>query len=1097
MNNLKKTSTATMATTIQYGGKFITSTGVLRVLVVYIRFARDNETSPRWPDPNVLPEWAQHIVDNTYSPTGNYYAGTVSNYFYVNSYGQFHVIGDVYYVTTDNTEDYYHQYASSTSPEAARGLIEMEVLNKLDNPPYNVDFNNYDNWKKLGDFNNPAGKDYKLDMCWFITRNLHKDDSPNHASFDIGHAVLDCASHERDGVTIDAGDGNSYSGSSGICIFADQMNKPIYCNDQLAGKYSNVNVIAHEMSHHFFGAYHFAVDGPENIGLRTYVGGWASTYSGYEKWRLGWLQPTTITANGDNYSLSDIVTTTDNTKARLYKINIPETEQFFLIENRQWINPFFEPHYVINGGPTCLLIPGILIYHIIQENDFFAYTDVKKVNANGRYIWKMLYHGSDGDWQGDVIDKDHADRENGFSESDMININDYPFLSWKAEWHPNTKTPYGGGPYMNSYSQGGVYETGVEDNISHIYQVGDVLTPWSNTASHQWNGNSFSPSTIGLQVMSYNLTDGSYTLAIRLTNPEDIAPSKPQDVHASYINQNTIIVSWIGNIDPHMIQTGNHHYDIYRSLYYDGCTPSYDKINTTTSTSFTDNPPDIPPGIPSDKDVYWSYDVKAIDNTGKFSIASEDARVFIGVSTPEATSATQITSMSFIANWKVAKGAQMYYLDVATDSNFTSYVDMYHEKKIVTGISYSVTGLTPNTHYYYRVLSYNGISIAHSNTIDVTTLVSVSVSGKVTYANTAADAIGDVYLLLSPKKSTSTTVSGTYIIPDVSTGTYTLTAEKAYNFIWGGVNATDALLVARHSAGIAILTGLASKAGDVDNNGAVNNIDASMIIQRYVGLRYNFPVNEWVFTSQQVAVGATNVTADISGLEVGDVNASYTLASGAAFQKSSIINLKSGVDKFAISASSSAALGAVSIKIDVKSARVIGISSKLPNFVSRMEDASVSFGWFAQDGKTPAQFESNEAIVTISIVENPGERSRVTIESELVDITGVAVNNDFAVSVEKGIPTSFALEQNYPNPFNATTVICYQLPVTSHVSLKVYDVLSREVVALVEDTKQAQYYEATFNASHLSSGIYFVRFLATPQNGNQPITKTMKMLLLK
>jgi len=42
----------------------------------------------------------------------------------------------------------------------------------------------------------------------------------------------------------------------------------------------------------------------------------------------------------------------------------------------------------------------------------------------------------------------------------------------------------------------------------------------------------------------------------------------------------------------------------------------------------------------------------------------------------------------------------------------------------------------------------------------------------------------------------------------------------------------------------------------------------------------------------------------------------------------------------------------------------------------------------AQDGKTPAQFESNEAIVTISIVENPGERSRVTIESELVDITG-------------------------------------------------------------------------------------------------------------
>jgi len=42
------------------------------------------------------------------------------------------------------------------------------------------------------------------------------------------------------------------------------------------------------------------------------------------------------------------------------------------------------------------------------------------------------------------------------------------------------------------------------------------------------------------------------------------------------------------------------------------------KLIQLHQTSFTDNPPDIPPGIPSDKDVYWSYDVKAIDNTGKF-----------------------------------------------------------------------------------------------------------------------------------------------------------------------------------------------------------------------------------------------------------------------------------------------------------------------------------------------------------------------------------------------------------------------------------------------------------------------------------------------
>jgi tetratricopeptide (TPR) repeat protein len=95
------------------------------------------------------------------------------------------------------------------------------------------------------------------------------------------------------------------------------------------------------------------------------------------------------------------------------------------------------------------------------------------------------------------------------------------------------------------------------------------------------------------------------------------------------------------------------------------------------------------------------------------------------------------------------------------------------------------------------------------------------------------------------------------------------------------------------------------------------------------------------------------------------------------------------------------------------------------------------------------------------------------------------------------IPTETAIKANYPNPFNPSTVISYQLSVPGNVSLKVYDMLGREVAVLTDGMKEAGYYTATFNGSRLASGVYFVRMKATPQDGTDPFVKTMKMVLTK
>lgn len=104
----------------------------------------------------------------------------------------------------------------------------------------------------------------------------------------------------------------------------------------------------------------------------------------------------------------------------------------------------------------------------------------------------------------------------------------------------------------------------------------------------------------------------------------------------------------------------------------------------------------------------------------------------------------------------------------------------------------------------------------------------------------------------------------------------------------------------------------------------------------------------------------------------------------------------------------------------------------------------------------------------------------------LSDMIVVAINEP-----EASIPNRFSLSQNYPNPFNPSTVIIYQLPVSSHVTLKVYDVLGRLARTLVDERESAGSYSVTFNADGLVSGVYFYRLQAGP------FSQTKKLIIIR
>jgi len=108
-----------------------------------------------------------------------------------------------------------------------------------------------------------------------------------------------------------------------------------------------------------------------------------------------------------------------------------------------------------------------------------------------------------------------------------------------------------------------------------------------------------------------------------------------------------------------------------------------------------------------------------------------------------------------------------------------------------------------------------------------------------------------------------------------------------------------------------------------------------------------------------------------------------------------------------------------------------------------------------------------------------------------IDFNGNFVYYNLGNEVIVNVPAKFSLNQNYPNPFNPSTKIDFEIPADGNVKLSVYDNSGKLVSVITNGFKAAGYYTVDFNASNLSSGVYFYKL------ESNTLSKVMKMSIIK
>jgi hypothetical protein len=1167
MQIMCNTKAVTQNSTTQHGGMCITASGSLNVLFVYVQFPDDNylPNSSYW-HKGQAPTYMNATIDSIWSATPT--PGGFTDYFNQMSVKALKMTGKSVSAITPHTRKFY------LDNRWVRSDIQEDILQQLD---ATMNFAQFDHWRYDSSYHQTNSPDGVVDMILMMWRNIDSDtsvaagDTLIRVRLDLrpgGEASLGGA--DRNGhssFTIDGGARTikmlGWGLGSGITAI-QPTNSDLSSN--LLWRYAR-----HEFGHWLLGGndYH------TQLGTWGLLDGWGSPsgcMNSFERERLGWINyyisiddiSTTRTISSNN--LTDFVTT-----GIVYRIKVPGggADDYYLLENHQRISQFDVPDNNVSTAK------GLFMLHETTEEG----GSVGIVSAQGRFNWSVPYQSPNiygGGGTLPVFQRGNANRVQGCDKR--------AYIPWT--WQGVVQTPaaihYFLDPVTGALRQAGVNGQGTiftgDGKDQFDMSNNTVFTPASNPSSDAYNNFN----KVGYEVTGIN--NGVYVIDIFINTVANTSPSKPQNVIASFSSASSVALSWTANTESHMISPAG--YDVYRSIYYDGATLSYTKVNSSRSLSpsFIDNPT-IPSGIPVGKDVYWRYNIKAIDNAGKVSVASEDFWLFIGKS----ISGTISNSTTWDVNRLVVGTVTINNGAVLTVSPNTSVFFAYGSSLIV-GYYGNLTAIGSQS----SPITFNFIS-PNSSTQNGIQFTSSSM-GTISYCK-ILNAYNGIY-----ENGVSINISNSAISNCANNGIYlyssnpTIQNNNIHNNAYGInlISSSPVLLnnyIQNNSTyGVYCSTNSNPKFGNGStqgkNNLTGNNLGIFIYNNSIPMIGKSSPLdggyNNLVNTSYNI-YNMTNNTIYANDNWWGSTNpANFKIGYLGSVLYSPYLTSSVSIPAPPLSKSSGNLIASNSSDIPMLSelnkaneliaannlgdARIVCL-----NLITNYPDYSISYNAlnllketypaneisntkdiykslfntkgkkniYAMAGLILANIDKgnklnlidnvistykNESVVELALFDKfvcyyfdkADKQNALAVSKELDQmfpqsqgaveahrILGDKRYDNINVKQEQPLqktvvetPISYALLGNYPNPFNPSTIINYQLPEAARVTLKVYDMLGREVATLVDGMKETGNYSVTFDGSSLSSGIYFTRMIVQPQEG-KPIIQVKKMLLMK